>query len=756
MQSPSSLRSADSSAHPMMSSCDSDIPSPGLDTTPLRPSRADQTYRHYGQGGTGVGGDLYADECTDEAAPFGAGSSDDDEGALGGGSTGSLPPGPDARPPARWQIYLSLASVVAIFIGSAVVISLAVRTSLATPVKEGERLSMAIEARSLLTHLGAFTDAALASASADIRRAAFIPVASVAGGVAAIPGHGRPSSLAPVAVDYTPVSADALAAVLAAAHQQAPGAGLPTRAADTLGYEASALYIEAALRQNTTFDVQREYFDTPLHVHRTAGAMDILTPMPLALVPGQDFSVLSYGSNATHVDTTVGQVVSIPAETGCQPEDYAGLLPEPPAGALGLLLQTESPAAPAHMATLAAPCSALDRVLAAQAALAARQPDTPVFELAALVMVVSPASAGGLRRPYMLPEAWRLGDPLVQVPVMSVSSTVSGVLLSGGPLSTLSFSMDAELRLAETFNLVVHVPPARAASPDGRTAPAPGAPLSTDLLLVGAHLDSVPAGPGLNDNASGSAALLELVLRFHAEKLHERSVNPVRFAWWGAEETGLFGSRYHVRDHFVYPPVGLGLAQQKHTGASSSGNSGSSGSSGSSTPPPGVDPFPAVAYVNLDMLGSLNGLPMVYTGTPTIDWPYADFPEPMRNASTRIGETIGHYFGQVANPAIPFAYTPLDGGSDYLSFLEAGVPSSGLATGAGSLKTPLEADLYGGFPHMPYDACYHRECDVAANVSTSLLEACARAVAFVTGKFATHPCLRHFLSVGDDFCPIST
>ncbi len=59
-----------------------------------------------------------------------------------------------------------------------------------------------------------------------------------------------------------------------------------------------------------------------------------------------------------------------------------------------------------------------------------------------------------------------------------------------------------------------------------------------NVVMAGAHLDSVPEGPGINDNGSGSAALLETALMM--AKLKPQ--NTLRFAWWGAEELGLVGS----------------------------------------------------------------------------------------------------------------------------------------------------------------------------------------------------------------------
>ena len=60
-----------------------------------------------------------------------------------------------------------------------------------------------------------------------------------------------------------------------------------------------------------------------------------------------------------------------------------------------------------------------------------------------------------------------------------------------------------------------------------------------NVVMAGAHLDSVQRGPGINDNGSGTAAILETAIQMAKVE----PVNKVRFAWWGAEESGLVGSR---------------------------------------------------------------------------------------------------------------------------------------------------------------------------------------------------------------------
>ena len=65
-----------------------------------------------------------------------------------------------------------------------------------------------------------------------------------------------------------------------------------------------------------------------------------------------------------------------------------------------------------------------------------------------------------------------------------------------------------------------------------------------NTVVVGGHLDSVGDGPGINDNGSGVAAMLET-----ARWMKERGITPVNrvgFAFWGGEENGLDGSRHYV------------------------------------------------------------------------------------------------------------------------------------------------------------------------------------------------------------------
>jgi len=78
----------------------------------------------------------------------------------------------------------------------------------------------------------------------------------------------------------------------------------------------------------------------------------------------------------------------------------------------------------------------------------------------------------------------------------------------------------------------------------------------------------------------------------------------------------------------------------------------------------------------------------------------------------------------------------MGGGSDYLWFLNYGIPAGGLATGAGSIKSYEERDLFGGVALAPYDLCYHQSCDTVRNIDTFALGVNLHAAASVVEKFA--------------------
>jgi Zn-dependent M28 family amino/carboxypeptidase len=210
-----------------------------------------------------------------------------------------------------------------------------------------------------------------------------------------------------------------------------------------------------------------------------------------------------------------------------------------------------------------------------------------------------------------------------------------------------------------------------------------------NVVMLGSHLDSVVEGPGINDNGSGSSALLELALRFAKTKPN----NTVRFAWWSAEEFGLVGSTYYVNS----------LSQARRD---------------------------AIAlYLNFDMIASPNHVFGVYDGDDSDH--VGSGPGPA--GSAQIERAFTDYF---ASRGVPSQGADFTGRSDYGPFIAVGIPAGGLFTGAEVRKTAAEAALYGGTAGVAYDPCYHQACDTYANLNPYALDVNSDAIATVLARYA--------------------
>ncbi|MEU6866077.1 M28 family metallopeptidase [Streptomyces sp. NPDC046876] len=192
------------------------------------------------------------------------------------------------------------------------------------------------------------------------------------------------------------------------------------------------------------------------------------------------------------------------------------------------------------------------------------------------------------------------------------------------------------------------------------------------VLMTGSHLDSVTAGPGINDNGSGSAAVLETALAVSRAQL--QPTKHLRFGWWGAEELGLVGSKYYVNS--------LSATEK----AKISG------------------------YLNFDMIGSPNPGYFVYDDDPTIE------------------QTFKTYFAGLNIPTE--IETEGDGRSDHAPFKNAGIPVGGLFSGADYTKTAAQAQKWGGTAGQAFDRCYHSSCDTSANIDDTALDRNADAIAY--------------------------
>jgi Zn-dependent M28 family amino/carboxypeptidase len=215
----------------------------------------------------------------------------------------------------------------------------------------------------------------------------------------------------------------------------------------------------------------------------------------------------------------------------------------------------------------------------------------------------------------------------------------------------------------------------------------------TRTILVGAHLDSVEAGPGINDNGSGTSALIEMAEQISALGLTPK--NRLRFAFWGAEEAGLVGSTAYVNEQVA----GGGIENIE-------------------------------ANLNFDMVGSPNFVRFVYDGDLSNSAPP---PGGAPNGSGQIEGVFARYF---QSQGLAHAPTAFDGRSDYGPFIANGVPAGGLFTGAEGIKTAAQAATYGGTAGVAYDPCYHQACDTIANLSSTALDQMSDAAAHTAWTLA--------------------
>ncbi|MEO3978503.1 M28 family metallopeptidase [Streptomyces sp. CAU 1734] len=201
------------------------------------------------------------------------------------------------------------------------------------------------------------------------------------------------------------------------------------------------------------------------------------------------------------------------------------------------------------------------------------------------------------------------------------------------------------------------------------------------VLMAGAHLDSVASGAGINDNGSGSAGVLETALAVSRAQL--QPAKHLRFAWWGAEELGLIGSRHYV------------------------------------TQLPAAERSKISGYLNFDMIGSPNPGYFVYDDDPQLE------------------SVLKNYFTGLGVPTE--IETEGDGRSDHASFKNVGIKVGGLFTGAGRVKTAAQAQKWGGTSGQAFDRCYHSSCDTTANINDTALDRNSDAIAHSIWTLATGP-----------------
>lgn len=403
-----------------------------------------------------------------------------------------------------------------------------------------------------------------------------------------------------------------------------------TRAAGTPGYDASAAYVSGRLKK-AGYVVTEQPFEFEYYEEVTPATLSQVTPVVIDFVTAT-FTYSGSGDVSGQIVPVTNLVVpATPAPSsaaGCDAADFV------PASA------TEPQVALIQRGT----CTF---ALKAENAIAAGYDAVVIF------------NEGNPGRTELL--TGTLGGSL-SVPVVGLSYADGATLFAAaqaGPTSVaVSTAVIAETRT--TTNLLAETKKGNA----------------DKVIVVGAHLDSVLGGPGINDNGSGTATILETAIQ-----MSKTNVNPrqkVRFAFWGAEELGLLGS-----EHYVATASDDELAK-------------------------------IYATLNFDMLGSPNYVRFVYDGDGSATEGAVAGPP----GSAQIETVFTDYFSAQGLATEPTAF---DGRSDYGPFIAAGIPAGGLFSGAEALKTPEQAAIFGGTAGAALDACYHQACDTITNLSTKAL-----------------------------------
>lgn len=453
-----------------------------------------------------------------------------------------------------------------------------------------------------------------------------------------------------------------LAALTSCSSQQAPPAELPRHIADqvtvdgmfshlqtlqdiadtnegsradgTRGYDASVDYVAQFLRDKG-FDVSTPEFEL---LDRTEGGK------PTLRVGDREFAVDQASLMITTPPGGLNAITLRPQKAaGCRSADYGGRSMR---GAIAVVDDTA--------------CSVVDKQNAA------------VNQGAVGLLVVSnPGSTGS--PPGLFTPGYYRG---LTSPVAVIDGTADAALRrTNAPVRLV---LDQKPVMRKTRNVL-----AQTKTGDPR-----------NVVVAGAHLDSSRGSPGINDDGTGVAALLETAAALGAQPA---VTNAVRFAFWASEENGSAGPTRYVQ----------GLSREELADVA--------------------------LYLGFDMLGSPNAGYFTYDGDQSAQ-PNPDIPlQSVPDGSAGIERTLAGYLNTAgARPAD----MPLTRFTDYYPFLAAGVPVGGLTAGASQRKTEVQARLWGGRAGVPYDPNYRTPRDKVDAVNRDALSVLGSAAAYAVAAYA--------------------
>jgi Zn-dependent M28 family amino/carboxypeptidase len=418
------------------------------------------------------------------------------------------------------------------------------------------------------------------------------------------------------------------------------------RSAGTTGFDASVDYVTAQL-VDVGYSVSLHEFEVMDETINAPSELRVLEPAAVELEYGEDFINLSFSGSGDVTGRIVPVDLVIPpgdhpntSTSGCEAADFGGF----PSGAVALVQRGT--------------CVFQDKV------------DNAVAAGAVAVLVFN---EGQPDRQGLFGGTLSEDSP-EDVPALALTYEVGGQLavLAGESAVDVQVVTDVTREQIPTVNTIVDT--------EGATE---------DVIVVGAHLDSVTAGPGINDNGSGVGLVLELARALAASG--ESTNHRIRFVFWGAEELGLLGSLAYIRE----------IDDAAHSAI--------------------------LSNLNFDMIASPNPVPFVYDGDGS------DMGDAGPSGSDAIEDLFLQWF---ADHDIASQPTAFDGRSDYGPFIWTGIPAGGLFTGAEAQMSASQAALYNGTAGEAYDACYHQSCDTRDNIDPSVYDAMGNAAASVMMSLA--------------------
>lgn len=401
------------------------------------------------------------------------------------------------------------------------------------------------------------------------------------------------------------------------------------RASGTSGFDASADYVVEQL-EAVGYDVVKQEFPFTFWDQLGPSTLESISPNSVTYIEGVDYKLMTFSSKAD-----VSGEVTLVDNNGCDVSDFDGI----DVGEKIALIKRGI-------------CSFKSKAENAAAA-------------GAIGVVV-------INRPDDL----SLGGQSLQ---QSYAGGIPAFFVGASLGDELATTPDLVLRIiSDTITLPTVTTNVLAETSGGR---------DDQVVMVGAHLDSVTKGPGIQDDGSGSAAILEVAIQM----FNVNPKNKVRFAWWGAEEKGLLGSDYYVSN--------LSDKERKSI----------------------------AMYLNFDMIGSPNYVRFVTDGDGS------KFGQTSPKGSGVIEKFFQDYY---TSQGLAYEEEELDFRTDYAAFVFAGIPFGDIFTGAEGLKTEQQAVEFGGTAGEPYDPCYHLACDTFDNINLEVLEQNAHAIASATLHFS--------------------